>query len=275
MNKLNKVFKTGKPIIGMVHFMPLLGYKDHPGLDKVLKKALKDAKALEDGGVDAIILENNYDYPHKINVSQETIVCMTYLTKKITERINLPIGLSVLWNDYKTALSIAKVCGGKFVRVPVFVDTVKTQYDIIKGESEYAINYRKKLDAEDVLLLCDIHVKHSTLLSRFTLDESAQLAIKKGADGVIVTGKWTGDKPTMEDLMRVKQAIGDFPILVGSGATSSNTGLLMRFATGVIIGTSLKTGKRQKDNVNIKGYNEKIDEKKVRTFVKEFKKSVK
>lgn len=274
MNKLKKLFKTERPVIGMIHFMPLMGYRDFAGIDKVLQKALKDLRALEKGGVGAILVENNYDISHRINVLPETIACMTYLTKEIVQNTRLPVGVIVLWNDYKAALSIAKVCGAKFVRVPVFVDKVRTAYGDITGDPEDVIKYRKSINAEDIFIFTDIHVKHATFLSKKTIEESAKEAIKKGSDVVIVTGKLTGDAPFMDDLRTVRQAIENFPLFVGSGADEKNVGELLRFADGVIVGTAVKTGRKQRNNVNIKSYRERIDGQKVKTFIKAFKAAI-
>ena len=64
-NIFYKLFRNKKPfVIGMVHCAPLLGYKDFPGIKEVEKKFKCDFKALLDGGVDAILIENNYDIPH-------------------------------------------------------------------------------------------------------------------------------------------------------------------------------------------------------------------
>ncbi len=268
MNNLIKVFKTDKPVIGMVHFMPLLGYEGYSGIETVLNKALYDLRALEKGGVDGILIENNYDVPHKIFVEPETIACMTYLVKEIINKTDLPVGVSVLWNDYKTALSVAKVCGGRFVRIPVFVDNVETNYGKIFGVAEDVIAYRKKIKAENVLLFTDIHVKHAKLLSKYSITESAEKAIQKGSDALIVTGKWTADAPLMDDLRRVREKVGNFPILIGSGASKENVKKLLSFADGVIVGTSLKTGTDQKKNVNIRTYTERINKRKVKEFVK-------
>src|SRR3989344_4903470 len=124
MSILKRIFKTKRPVVGMIHFMPLLGYPGYTGISRVLNTALKDLRALEEGGVDGVLVENNYDIPHRIFVDSEIIACMTYLVKEIIKNTKLPVGISVLWNDYKAALSIARVCGGKFIRVPVFVDDV-------------------------------------------------------------------------------------------------------------------------------------------------------
>ena len=126
INILNKIFNKDKNIIiGAIHFAPLLRYKDFPGYEIVLKNALADLTNFQEGGVDGVIIENNYDIPHKIFVDKEVTELMTRLGREIKSKANVPIGVSVLWNDYKSALLIAKNIGAKFIRVPVFVDSVK------------------------------------------------------------------------------------------------------------------------------------------------------
>ncbi len=131
-NKIYKIFKRNKNIIiGAIHLPPLLGYPEYQGFKTALKNALADMRALEKGGVDGIIFENNYDIPHKIFADSSVVASMTYLGEQIKKAIKLPLGISVLWNDYYTALSIAKILNLQFVRIPVFVDNVKTDYGII------------------------------------------------------------------------------------------------------------------------------------------------
>jgi len=270
--KLKSIFKTEKPVIGMVHFPPLLGYKDFPGIDFCLKKSLDDAKTLEKGGVDGIMFENNYDIPHREFVGPETIAIMTFLIQKISEKIFLPFGINVLWNDYKASLSIAKVTGASFVRIPVFVDSVETQYGKIFAQPEKILSFREKIKASNVLLFTDIHVKHARMLEEKTISESAKEAVEKGSDALIITGKWTGDAPNISDLKEAREAVGEnFPILIGSGATKKNIATLLKYADGVIVGTSLKEGRISKKEINLKSWKKRIDLTKTKEFVKKVK----
>lgn len=109
-----------------------------------LKNALHDARAFEQGGADGLIFENNYDIPHHPFVGAETVAAMTFLGEKIKRASALPVGVNLLWNDYKAGLSIAKTLGLSFVRIPVFVDTVKTDCGTITGEARKVIYFRKK-----------------------------------------------------------------------------------------------------------------------------------
>ena len=269
MNKLQKIFKKDKNIIiGAIHFPPLLGYKGFPGFDIALQNALKDLDAFEKGGVDGVIFENNYDIPHKIFVDPEIITSMTFLISEALKVISVPFGVSVLWNDYRAALSIAKTCKAKFIRVPVFVYSVKTQYGKIIAQPEKITSFRQKIEALNIALFTDIHVKHAEMINKKTISESAKQAIEKGSDALIITGKRTGDKPNMLDLKEARQMVGDFPLLIGSGTDENNVKSLFEYADGAIVSTSLKTGDKKKDEVNSKTYEQRIDKLKVQNLIK-------
>lgn len=273
MNKLQETFKKDKNIIiGVIHFPPLLGYKDFPGFNVALKNALKDLDAFKKGGVDSVIFENNYDIPHKISVTPEIVASMTFLIHEIGKitTINIPVGVSVLWNDYRVALSIAKICGARFIRVPVFVNSVKTQYGKVFAEPEKVISFREKIGASDIALFTDIHVKHAEMIEKKTISQSAKKAREKGSDALIITGKWTGQAPNISDLRKVRKVVGkSFPILVGSGTNEKNIKFLFEYANGAIVSTSLKSGLVKDEEINVKSYKQRIDEIKVKNLIKQ------
>ena len=267
-NKIFNIFKKNDGIIiGAIHFPPLLGYPDFPGFDVTFKNSLADLASFEKGGADAIIIENNYDVPHKITVGPETTASMTYLACKLKEKTKLPIGISVLWNDYKAGFAIAKTAGLQFIRVPAFVDDVKTQYGTVRANPKEVTEYRKSIRADGIGLFADIHVKHSEIISKYTLVESARLAIQYGADAIIVTGKWTGDAPKIEKLKDVRKAVENFPILCGSGIDEFNIHNLFSLANGAIVSTSLKKGQSDSKDVNVKPYTARINATKVKALV--------
>lgn len=269
MIKFKKIFKKETSIIiGAIHFPPLLGYKKFPGFKIALKNALADLKAFEGGGVDAVIFENNYDIPHKIFVDAAVISMMTLLGEKLRKSTRLPLGVSVLWNDYRAALSIAKILDLQFIRIPVFVDDVMTDYGIVRGEPKKVINYRESIGAENVAIFTDIHVKHAKLLSKHNLITSAKLAIKNKSDAIIITGKWTGNAPPENEVTMLRKKLGLFPILIGSGLDENNAKALLQFANGAIVSTSLKGGPKKSGETNIKSYSQRISVVKVSKLIR-------
>lgn len=259
--------KIRQIIIGAIHLPPLLGYAEFPGFDAAIANALADLHAFEDGGADAVLFENNYDNPHVERVDPAVLTSLAFIGEKLRAATKLPVGVSVLWNDYRAALSTAKVLGLQFVRIPVFVDTVRTDFGVFEGKPNDIQAFRASIGAEDIALFTDIHVKHADVISKHSLAESARLAVNAGSDALVVTGEWTGKAPDTERLKIVRAEVGDFPILAGSGASQENIRELLQFADGVIVSTSVKTGDIRRTERNVKGYDARISAEKVRELV--------
>lgn len=254
-------------LVGAIHFPPLPGYAEFPGFDVAIKNARADLISFQNGGADAIIFENNYDVPHTEFVKPEIVSAMTRIIESVKNDIKIPFGISVLWNDYRAALDIALATGGVFIRVPVFVDTVKTQYGIVKGNPSEVIAYRNKIGAQHIKIYTDIHVKHSEILSPLSLEQSALSARDNGSDALIITGKWTGIAPDFEKLQQVRSAVGDFPIFCGSGVDINNIKKLQSVSDGAIVSTSLKE-ETEKDETNVKAYSARINQGAVKAIVR-------
>lgn len=257
-----ELFRVEKPILGMVHLLPLPGspkYEDS-SFDDILERAVQDARRLESGGVDGLIVENLGDVPYlKENVGPETISAMALVVTDVVKAVKIPVGVNVLRNDAKAALAIAHIAGGKFIRTNVFTDAVVTEQGIIEASAPELLRYRRSLRAEAIKIFADVHSKHGTLLSPRTIEQSAMDAAYRGlADALIVTGPRTGIEPKLEDLMQVKKAVSDRLTFVGSGISKENVTRFLKHADGAIVGTSLKAG-GVVDNP--------VDEKRVRALV--------
>lgn len=265
---LKKIFKKDQNIvIGALHFPPLLGFDDFAGYKHALKYAIADLKAFEAGGVDGIFIENNYGLS-KEKIDSSVAIAMGYLINELKKHTKLPLGASVLWNDYEVAFALAHTYDLKFIRIPVFVDTVEPYCGVITGNPKHVKAIQKMYQAENVAIFADVLVKHSKHITTHTLEAASKKAIKAGADAVIVTGDWTGQAPTADRISKLRKNIQDFPILVGSGASVDNIKGLLENSNGAIVSTALKAGSNKAGERNVKGFEQRIDVKKVRTFVK-------
>ena len=269
MDKLKKLLKRKRPFaIGMVHCAPLLGYENSPGIKEVERKFMQDLKALISGGVDAVMIENNYDVPHYETAKLSTIPQLTDLCLKARKTTNKPMGLCVLWNDFETALSIAKLARFQFIRIPVFVDKADTDYGVFSGKAKEVINFRKNIEANDVMIFADVQVKHAKHLIKRPLKDAVREAVTKKADAIIITGKWTGDPPTVQDVSEAKKSAGKIPIILGSGITSGNASSYN--VDGMIIGSYFKGdgNPKEKDFHNIFPWKVKMQKKRIQKFMK-------
>lgn len=233
-------------LIGMVHLPALPGTPRHLlSMDEIVDRALADAKMLHDAGFDALIVENYGDAPFSPDtLPPACVAAMSIVTDRIRREIALPLGINALRNDARAALAIAAAAGGSFVRINVFTGVAATDQGIIEGRAEQTLAYRKQL-GKRIAILADVHVKHAVPLSEPDIARAARDAAYRGfADGLIVSGPATGEPVNMDELRRVRAAVPDRRVLVGSGATIENADSLLAIADGIIVGTAIKADGR-------------------------------
>jgi membrane complex biogenesis BtpA family protein len=243
MTRFRDLFPAPKPIIGVIHLPALPGYPQSRGLDHVIEKALRDLAALEAGGADGALVENEYDRPHRVLSAPVTTACMTRVTREVVAAArHCVVGIEILLNDPAASLAVAKASGARFIRTDYFVDPMERPEHggAMHIDPEGVVAYRRRIGADDVLLLADIQVKYARMLVARGLDESARLAGAHHADAAVVSGNATGEPPTAADLALAKRGAGGLPVLIGSGTDIGNAAALLAIADGAIVGTSLK-----------------------------------
>ncbi len=214
---------------------------------------MADARAFEQGGADAIEIENFGDVPFtKGSVSAETVACMGAAASAVRAAVGLPIGFNVLRNDARAGLGLATAHRGAFIRVNVLTGAMLTDQGIIEGEAHAVLRLRRSL-CPRTLILADVHVKHAVPLGCQSIEQSARDTTERGlADALIVSGQGTGMVTDLEDVRRVRKACPNTRILLGSGVTVENIGSFLSLADGFIVGTSLKSGGRVENPVDVK-----------------------
>jgi membrane complex biogenesis BtpA family protein len=260
------LFKTEKPVIGMVHLPPLPPAPLWQGesYDQILAFALADAKALSAGGVDAMIVENQNDLPFSAqDVSPVTTAWMAALTREISRQVSVPVGVNVMFNDWKAEMAAATAGGAQFIRVEVLVDPSWSDMGFLDACAPGLLRLRADLRS-DVAIFADIQGKYTAPCSPRSLAESAHDAQHRGlADALIVTGSGTGHSAPIENVRLVKEHVS-IPVMVGSGVTPQNVDEMLATADGAIIGSWLKKDGKLANPV---------DEERVKQFMKVVKKA--
>ena len=231
-----------KLLIGVVHLRPLPGAPRFAGsLREIIDFAVADARAYERGGAHAVFIENFGDVPFtKTNVVPETIAAMTAAGCSIRAAVKLPIGFNVLRNDACAALALCAACGGSFIRVNVHTGAMLTDQGLIEGDAYHTVRYRERL-CPGAKIFADVHVKHAVPLGAWTIEDSAYDTVERGlADALIVSGVGTGQAADIAEVERVRRACPKTKLLLGSGVNVANVKNYLRFADGVIVGSSLK-----------------------------------
>lgn len=244
---LDEIFKIKIPLIGDIHLPPLPGTPRYRGesMETIIDQALRDAEAFEKGGMNGIILENHGDIPflRPAEIGPEIIAAMSAIATRVTQAVSVPIGINLLANAAVGGLAIAKASGARFIRVNQWVNAYIANEGLVEGESGRALRYRKQIEAGDVAIFADVHVKHGShaIVDDRPVSEQASDVEFYDAEVAIASGNRTGDEIPGEEISSIRKGTR-LPVIAGSGITVANAPKIMTQLDGAIVGSSLKQG---------------------------------
>jgi membrane complex biogenesis BtpA family protein len=231
-----------KPIIGMVHLKALPGSPMYGGrMQPIVEAALRDADALQRGGIDAIMVENFFDTPFfKDRVGPETVAAMTHILTLIRARVDVPLGVNVLRNDGISALAVAAAVGAAFVRINILSWAMLADQGLIEGRAAEVLRYRRSLGV-DPLIFADCLTKHAAPIAPQTMEIVAMDTWERGgADALVISGVGTGKPTDYNDVAAARRGAPHAPILLGSGVTPETLPTFLPIIDGAIVGTYFK-----------------------------------
>lgn len=237
--KFTELFNK-KPIIGMVHLLPLPSSPLFEGnIEQIEQRALQDVEALIKGGVDAFIIENFGDVPYDNTISLEAYSVMLSITNKIKEVATIPFGLNIQYNCTEHEWSMAYATKADFIRVEAFVENRIGTHGISYASAPKLMRMKQQYPSE-CMIFSDINVKHTYPMADIKMEDAAHESIESGSDAIIITGKATGENPKIEEVIALKEKLKNTPVLIGSGINSQNVNDFLQYADGIIVGSSLK-----------------------------------
>jgi membrane complex biogenesis BtpA family protein len=244
---LFQLFSTRKPIIGTVHVLALPGAPRYEGrpVAEIGDQAIGDALAYADGGVDALIIENEGDIPFRKPglVGPETVASLAVVAVRVGAEVEIPVGINCLANAVVQSIAIAKAVGATFVRANQWANAYVANEGFVEGAAAEALRFRQHIRADDIRILADVHVKHGShaIVADRSIEDLARDVAAFDADVLIATGTRTGDPPTLEEIHEIRKA-GSSPLLIGSGLTAHTARELLTKTEGAVVGSSLKHG---------------------------------
>jgi membrane complex biogenesis BtpA family protein len=247
MPKKTELIRRGAHLlIGVIHLRPLPGAPRFRGdMNAVVRAAVDDARAYQEGGADAVVIENFGDAPfRKDPLPPETLTGMAVAAQAVRQAIELPIGFNALRNDAHGALALCATCDGLFFRVNVHIGAMVTDQGLIEGQAFDTLRRRETL-APYAKILADVHVKHGAPLGAIPIEIAARDNLDRGmADALVVSGTDTGEATELEDVRRVRSVCPEAPILLGSDVDAKTIARYLEYADGAIVGSSVKRGGR-------------------------------
>ena len=239
-----RLFRSSKPVIGMIHLGALPGTPaSERDLCEIEVQALREAKIYCDAGVHGVMLENMHDTPYlRGRVGPEIVTAIAVIARAVKDATRLPCGVQILAAANTEALAVALAAGLDFIRVEGFAFAHVADEGVIQSSAAELLRYRRAIGAQRVQVWADVKKKHSShaITADVGLGETAHAVEFMRGDAVIVTGAVTGDAPKSDDVRETKRATR-LPVYLGSGVTAANVGEFLALADGFIVGSEFKT----------------------------------
>ena len=265
-----ELFGVKKPIIAMLHLDALPGdpyFDPKNGMEAVINDAKKDLSALISGGVDSVMISNEFSLPYLTNVHTETVAAMAYIIGSIRNDLKVPFGVNVLWDPNKS-IDLAKATGASFVR-EIFTGVYGSDFGIWNTNVGETIRHQRALNASDVKLLFNIVPEAAAYLGDRSIESIAKSTVfNNRPDGLCVSGLTAGTETDSAILKRVKDTVPNTVVVANTGVRPSNVVKQLSIADAAIVGTTFKYDGKFENHV---------DQKRVEEFmsiVKEFRKSL-
>lgn len=233
--------KNQKLIFGLIHLLPMPGtpfYRDGDYGESV-KKAVRDAKALENGGAAGCLIQTvDKVYPTGDDSDYVRATCLSVIANEVKRAVGpeFKVGVQLMWNCITPSLAVAKAVQADFTRcTALFGQTASPFGGVINGDPLKVLEYRRKIGAEQVELLAEIAGYHfhggydkEALLSRVSS------AVMVRADAIEIMSK---DEELNNRMGQdIRQAYPDMPIILGGGTDVNSAQSRLRYADGALVG---------------------------------------
>ena len=157
MQWLNDVFGVTKPVIAMLHLGALPGdpsFDTDAGVRRVVDNAKRDLDALQSGGVDAVLISNEFSLPYLTKTEAITAITMARVIGELLDDLTVPFGANVLW-DGVASIDLAAATGAAFVR-EIFTGVYASDFGLWNTNIGQSARHRRRVDASGVRLLFNV-----------------------------------------------------------------------------------------------------------------------
>lgn len=242
MSWLDEVFAEPKPIIAMCHLKALPGdpgFDSEGGVDAIVEHARSEIRALQAGGVDGILISNEFSLPYLTKTEPITAITMARIIGELRHELEVPFGVNVLW-DSVASIDLAVATGAKFVR-EIFTGVYASDFGTWDTNVGATARHRMAVGGENVRLLFNIVPEAASYLGdRNIADIAASTVFNCRPDGLCVSGLTAGAATDTSVLGIVKKNAKDTPVVVNTGVRAHNVQEQLSIADAAIVGTFFK-----------------------------------
>ena len=261
-----KLFGVEKPIIAMLHLDPLPGdprWRYGDTMESVVQHALADLKALQDGGVDGILISNEFSLPYQRHMNFVTPAAMAYVVGRLREHIRVPFGVDCI-SDGEATIELAAAVGAAFVR-GTFCGVYVGDGGFYNNDFSALLRRKAALHLDNLKMLYFINPESDRNLDTRPLADIAKSTIFKAhPDGLCISANAAGQDVDDALITSVKEANPEVVVLCNTGCRPDTIVRKLRCGDAAVVGTYFKEGGKLEDS---RLRNLRVDESRVKEFM--------
>lgn len=239
---LDEVFAVRKPVIAMLHLAALPGdpgFDSKAGVAPVVARAREELDALQSGGVDGVMISNEFSLPYLTKTEPITAITMARIVGELLPDIRIPYGVNVLW-DGCASIDLAVATGAQFVR-EIFTGVYASDFGLWDTNIGEAARHRVRIGGSGIKLFFNIVPESAVYLAGRDLESITRTTVFATLpDAICVSGPTAGSPTDVQALRVVKGAAGNIPVFVNTGVRADNVAAQLQIADGAIVGTYFK-----------------------------------
>ncbi|MUL84509.1 MULTISPECIES: BtpA/SgcQ family protein [unclassified Mycolicibacterium] len=239
---LDDVFAVRKPVIAMLHLAALPGdpgFDSAAGIRAVVDRARGELAALQEGGVDGVMISNEFSLPYLTKTEPITAITMARVIGELLPDFTVPYGVNVLW-DGRASIDLAVATGAQWVR-EIFTGVYASDFGLWNTNVGEVARHRHRIGGDGVKLLFNIVPESAVYLAdRDLASVTATTVFATKPDGICVSGLTAGASTDAQALQVVKNNAGAVPVFVNTGVRAHNAADQLSIADGAIVGTYFK-----------------------------------
>ena len=252
------LFGTDRPIIALLHLDALPGEPGFVGsLETVMEHAAADLAALQEGGVDGLLIANEYCAPTTPNTGTVTLMAMAAVIGSLKKDIRLPFGTNVVYNPAET-IRMGAALGADFGR-SAFGGAYTGAYGLHSVNFGDMVRLKYELGRPDFKLLCKINPEGDVRIGDQTTEQVVNSFCRGGYAGALcVSGPGAGREASFDLLTEVCGLAKKWnvPVFCNTGCRLDTIERILTVADGACVGTALKGADGRVDAGKVKAFME-------------------
>ena len=263
-----EMFGVEKPIIALLHLRALPGDPVFGGdMDAVVRQAHEDRIALQDGGVDGILIANEFSLPYQPKADAVTIGAMGYVVGRLKEDIRVPFGVNVVLNPM-ASLELAASTGASFIR-SAFTGTYMGENGVVNTDVSATVRRKKALGLDHLKMLYKVNPESDAyLVPRDIKTITKSIIFHCAPDALCVSGASAGSETSTDFMSEVRSVAGNVPVFCNTGCNAKTAVDKLIHSDGACVGTTFKKDGKFENNVEPERVVEFMN------IVKEFRKTL-